>query len=176
MQIYEPAEDSFLMQEVLKNLKIPKKHKILDMGSGTGIQAQTLIQKRIPEKNLTLVDINPDAIKFLKTNFPKSKVIQSNLFSKIKGNFNFIIFNPPYLPEDKREPEDSRIATTGGKNGDEIILKFLKQAKNFLAPYGKILLLTSSLTPRKRIEKFHPKKLASKKIFMEELFVEEINL
>ena len=43
MHIYQPAEDSYLLQETLKQyLKSKSKNiKILDMGSGTGIQAKT---------------------------------------------------------------------------------------------------------------------------------------
>jgi len=178
--IYEPSDDSFLLAEqipkILKSIK--KNPKVLDMGSGSGIQAKTLIENKIPAENITLIDIDNETIKYLKKYFPKSKVIKSNLFSKISKSkkFDLIIFNPPYLPRDKREPKTSQLATTGGKNGDEIILKFLKQSKVHLNKDGRILLLTSSLTPMNKIEKefskfSRVKKLASKKIFFEELYV-----
>jgi len=181
--IYEPSDDSFFLAEqipkVLKSLQ--KNSLILDMGSGSGIQSKKLIENKILPENITLIDIDKESIEHLKKHFPKSKVIKSNLFDKIPPSkkFDLIIFNPPYLPLDKHEPKDSQKATTGGKNGDEIILKFLKQSRTHLKEDGKILLLTSSLTPMSKIKnefsRFKSvKKLASKKIFFEELYVWEI--
>ena len=60
-----------------------------------------------------------------------------------------------------------------GKRGDEISLKFLKQAKEHLTDHGKILLLISSLTPIEKIEKFKPKIVGKRKIFFEELRILE---
>ena len=70
--------------------------------------------------------------------------------------------------------------TTGGKRGDEWILKFLTQAHKYLAHNGVILLLLSSLTPRKKVLLLlHTLKLTSlviaeKKLFFEKLEVWEI--
>ena len=170
--IYSPEEDSYLLKEqVDKFVKENSPKKILDVGSGSGFQIKNL------NGDLTLVDINSEAIKHLKKKFPKAKVIHSDLFSKIskKEKFNLIIFNPPYLPEDKLEDKESKLATTGGKLGSEVINKFLKQVKNYLTSEGKILLLTSSLTKEINWQGFKKKKLASKKLFFEELYVWELN-
>ena len=179
-QIYQPSEDSYLLSEVLK--QYCKKKSVLDMGSGSGILAETAIKAKA--KSVLAVDINSESIKLLSSKFKKNKkikIIKSNLFSKIPKNkkFDIIVFNPPYLPLDKREPLDSRKATTGGKKGDEIILRFLKQAKH-LSKDGLILLLTSSLTPEERIIhllkslKLNRALLSQKKLFMETLFVWKI--
>ena len=110
----------------------------------------------------------------------KIRAIHSNLFEKIKGTFDLIVFNPPYLPEDKREDKDSALSTTGGKKGDEVIIYFLKQAALHLNNNGTILLLTSSLTPETRINnlmkrlKLKSKVIAIQKLFFEQLFVLEI--
>ena len=180
MFIYPPREDSCLLSEVLKKeiLKLKKSDKknfkFLDMGAGTGIQGETLINKGINPKNTAFADINPDAIKHLKIQFPKSKIIHSDLFSKIKksSKFNIIVFNPPYLPKDKSNFDKGK-DTTGGKKGNEIIIKFLKQAKNHLNTDGKIYLLTSSLTPKINFKKigYNSRLIAKKKLFFEELFV-----
>lgn len=174
MEIYKPAEDSYLLEEQVK--KFAKNKSVLDMGSGSGILA--LAAKKAKAKSILTADINPESVKHLKSkNF---NAIKSNLFSKINKKFDLIIFNPPYLPEDKREPIDSKFATTGGKKGDEIILRFLKHAPNYLNPQGKILMAISSLTPRKKILqlltklKFQHKTLAIKKLFFEVLEVWEI--
>lgn len=168
--VYLPAEDSFFLckfveKEILKN----KPEKILDMGSGSGIQAEVAIKSGANPKCITLIDKNPEAIRHLKNNFPESNVLNSDLFNKIKGGkFNLIIFNPPYLPKSKF---DSGIDTTGGKNGSEIINKFLEQAKSHLEKGGKILLLTSSLTKNIEWSGYKKKLLGKKNLFFEKLYV-----
>jgi len=177
MQIYPPAEDSYLLSKVLKKYVNKISMRALDMGSGSGILTETLIKLKINPKNVTLADINPNAIKQLKKSFPKSKTINSNLFEKVKGKFDLIVFNPPYLPDDKYDKQKD---TSGGKKGDETILKFLKQLKNHLNKKGICLLLTSSLTPMNKIKEefksYKVKIISHRKIFYEELFVYEICL
>ena len=100
--LYKPREDSFLLAEEIRkyisSLK-DKNIKVLDLGTGSGIQAETCMQAGIPKQNIITSDINKDAIKNLKTKGFAS--IHSNLFSNIKRKFDLIIFNPPYLPESK---------------------------------------------------------------------------
>ena len=188
MSIYEPREDSFLLIKVLNKifsqrqlLKKTNRLKICDMGSGSGIQAATI--KKLGYKNILAVDINHEAITHLKKN--KISALQSNLFSHKQlhnKKFDFIIFNPPYLPEDKREPEESKLQTTAGKKGYELILRFLDEAKHHLTKNGKIIILFSSLSKplviKKHAEKlgYNLKLLDKQKLFFEELFVYEITL
>jgi len=180
--MYKPAEDSFLLAEQIKlylagfSKRELSGLNVLDMGAGSGIQANICIDSGVLKNNILNVDIDKEAIESLKSK--KYNAVQSNLFSEIKGIFNLIIFNPPYLPEVKH---DKKKDTTGGKTGDETIFKFLKQAKSHLKKNGVILLLTSSFTPMKRINKLikklnmKKKKLAEKNIFFEKLFVFSIS-
>ena len=170
-QIYDPAEDSYLFQDFLKSYLINHKIKShLDLGTGSGILAKTT-SKVLGIENVLASDINENAVNILKKQ--KYNVIYSDLFENIKGKFDLITFNAPYLPEDIREPEDSKLATTGGKKGDEISVRFLKQARSHLNKDGKTLLLISSLTPMDKIKKFNPKIVERKKIFTEELLILE---
>ena len=173
--IYSPREDSFLLEKEIKKLvkgKIKGK-TFLDMGAGSGIQGKAA--KEAGVKSVLFADINKEAISILKKE--GFNAVQSNLFSKIKGKFDIIAFNPPYLPEDKREDKESQLATTGGKKGDEIILKFLKQSKSHLNKGGIILLLLSSLTPKNRIIKLLRKQNMKKEIISEEkMFMETLEV
>jgi release factor glutamine methyltransferase len=174
--VYSPAEDSFFLSKEIEKYISEIKNKnirVLDMGSGSGIQAQTLLKSGIKKTNILCADIDKEALKVLKKQ--NLKTIESDLFSKIRKKFNLIIFNAPYLPEDKY---DKGIDTTAGKKGCEIIIKFLKEAKDHLYKNGVILLLFSSLSKPNIILKFAKKQSYQfKKIselnlgFFEKLFI-----
>jgi len=177
--IYFPAEDSFLLSSTLKE-KLPElilkntTYKFLEVGAGSGVQLKTLFEIGVAKKNIFSCDINLEAVEHCKK--LGFNCVQSNLFKKIKGKYNFIIFNPPYLPKDPHEPLDSQVATTGGKRGSEIINKFLQQAKTHLAKEGRIFLLTSSLTKGIKWKGYKKKTIAKEKLFFEELCVWEVRL
>ncbi len=165
--IYDPAEDSFLLA---KHVKKYAKGKVLDLGTGSGFLAEVALEYT---KYVLAADIQEEVVKYVKKK--GINCIQSNLFSNIKEKFNLIIFNPPYLPFEDLEDEESRLITTGGKSGNEILKKFLSQAKNHLKKNGKILIVVSSLTPdvNKLAEKYKFKleTLEKMKVFFEELVV-----
>ena len=165
--IYEAREDSFLLKKYVSKYS---KGKILDMGCGSGILSLEALKKT---NNVLAVDINKKVVEYCKKLGINAKY--SNLFSNVKGKFDLIIFNPPYLPYDKNEDRETRLMVSGGKKGYEIIEKFLKQAKRYLNKNGKILLLFSSLTGdiNKILKKYSYKfkLLEEKKLFFEKLYV-----
>lgn len=173
--MYLPGEDSYFLSDILKKYLENKSREIeiLDMGSGSGIQAETC--RNFGFKNITAADVDEQAVSFLRKK--KFKTIKTNLFSNIKEKFHLIIFNPPYLPEHRYDKEKD---TTGGKKGYETIIKFLEQAKNHLKKNGRILLLFSSLSKPKVIKTkakelgYEIKLLGKKKLFYEELYVVEL--
>jgi len=180
MGFYQPEQDSYFLSKILikqikKLKKIQNKTKFLEIGAGSGIQLETALKSGIKKQNIFSCDINPEVVKLVKGK--GFNCIKSDLFSKFKekDKFVLIIFNPPYLPEHKF---DKGKDTTGGKKGSEIIIKFLKQAKKHLNKEGKILLLTSSLTPVIDFKRFgyEYNRLANKKLFFEELYIWELKL
>jgi len=174
--VYLPAEDSFLLSNEVKKYisQLENKNiKILDMGSGSGVQALTCMEAGVHKKYILCADIDKEAIKHLEKQ--KFQIIQSNLFEKIDASFDLIIFNAPYLPEDKY---DKGLDTTAGKKGYEIILRFLDQSKTHLNKEGKIFLLFSSLSKPNIILdyakklRYNSEKLAEQEVGMfEKLFV-----
>ncbi|MBI4116793.1 methyltransferase [Candidatus Pacearchaeota archaeon] len=177
--IYSPSEDSFLLSEVLeKNLpKMLSKNPnlfLLEVGSGSGINLETALKSDVKKENIFSCDINVSAVKQCKIS--GFNCIKSDLFEKIRGKYDVIIFNPPYLPRDSREPKSSRLSTTGGKNGSEIINRFLKDAKKFLKKNGKIFFVSSIMTKGINFEGYKKKKIAEKKLFFEKLFVWELKI
>ncbi len=175
MEIYSPDEDSWLLADTVKNfLSKNSPKKILEIGSGSGFQLQNLKKLGIKKQNIFSCDTNPNAVKHCRE--LGFNCIESNLFQNICGKFHIVLFNPPYLPDDKREPKNSKLATTGGKNGSEIINEFLKSAKSHLEKNSKIFLLTSSLTKGIKWNRFKKRKIASKKLFFEEIYVWELKI
>jgi len=174
--IYEPAEDSFLIEKSVKQFAEGK--SALDMGTGSGILAEVALATGA--KSVLAVDVNQEAVNNVKQKGINTR--HSDLFSNISEKFDLIIFNPPYLPKTKDEDAESEKITTGGTHGYEIIKKFLIQARAHLNPNGKILILFSSLTGRERVDKilqennYKFKCLETNKLFFEELYVYETSI
>src|SRR3989344_1048755 len=172
--IYEPQEDSYLLQKSVRQLAFGR---VLDMGTGSGIQALTAAE--IPRvREFVAVDINPVAVEELKQKqIRKMTVRQGDLFEPVDGQFTVIIFNPPYLPQDKGIED---CVLYGGKKGWEIAERFFRDASRYLLPDGKILFLFSTLTNKQKIEEIGGRYLFSfqeidrQKLAFEELFVYEI--
>lgn len=163
--MYEPREDSYLLNTYVRKLV---NGKVLDMGTGSGIQAVAALENT---DDVLAVDINPECVAHVQQK--GIRAVQSDLFSNVEGKFDWIIFNPPYLPEDSDEPEDSKLATTGGKEGHEILVRFLEQAKRHLTANGKILVVISSLTgyPEKVFDGYRYECLETEPLFMETISV-----
>jgi release factor glutamine methyltransferase len=169
--IYQPAEDSFLLEGEVR--RRAREKRVLDVGTGSGILAKAALSSGA--SCVLAVDVDLEVIENLKGE--KFEVLQSDLFENVSGKFDLIIFNPPYLPRDLREDAESALATSGGIRGDEIIVRFLESAGEHLEDGGEILLVVSSLTPLSRIRRVMKEKgfvwkvVATKKLFMEELWV-----
>jgi release factor glutamine methyltransferase len=149
-EVYEPREDSLLLEKYVKKFA---RGFVLDVGTGSGIQAKAAAEKA---DFVIGVDINQKSLDFCSKNIKSDKIkfLKSDLFSIFENRrnkkFDTIIFNPPYLPEDKNCKD---AALDGGKKGYEIIERFLSEAKRFLAEDGLILLVFSSFTDKGRIDK-----------------------
>jgi release factor glutamine methyltransferase len=180
MSIYQPAEDSFLMSRILKE-QIPKmieenpNLKFLEIGAGSGIHLQTALSLGVKKENIFSSDIDKKSVSHC--SLLGFNCIHSDLFEDIKGKYDIIIFNPPYLPADAKEPKSSRLATTGGKTGNEIIFRFLKNAREFLNLNGKIFLITSSLSKMVDFSSlgYNAREIGCENLFFERLCIFEIS-
>jgi len=169
--VYEPREDTYLLLDVVKRLKA---NKALEIGIGTGFISLYLARNC---REVHGVDINPEVINLAKQNakingIRNVKFWISDLFSNVKDTYDLIVFNPPYLPgEPKDELEKS---WAGGKNGREIIEKFLRNVRNYLQSNGKFFILVSSFNnPEYLTKKYSLKIVKSTSLFFEKLFVLE---
>ena len=147
---YDPQEDSDLLERHVR------KHafgKVLDMGTGSGIQAIAAAQSTKVQSVLA-ADTQKGVVEYCKRNIKNDKIkfLQSDLFSKIRGRFDTIIFNPPYLPQELKLRD---LTLEGGRKGYEVIEKFLNQVNNFLNSNGIILMVFSSLTKKQKTMQFN---------------------
>lgn len=128
---------NLLSKTVLKEVK--KADKVLDMGTGTGIQAILAASKSVDG---IAVDVNPFAVKCAKLNVEKNNlsssvnVFESDLFENVTGKFDVIIFDPPFRwskPRDiwERSSADENYTTMN---------TFFSEVKNYLNSKGRILI------------------------------------
>ena len=150
LPVYEPREDSHLLAEVLEKENLKGKN-ILDMGCGSGLLG--IIASKAGA-HVSAADIDAGAVECARKNAKacgaEIKLLVSDLFENLgKEKFDLIIFNAPYLPE--KISSASRAWAAG--EGNELISRFIREAKNFLSEKGKILLCISSLTGLENIMK-----------------------
>jgi release factor glutamine methyltransferase len=163
--VYRPAEDSFLAIKAINALNNLSEPEILDIGTGSGILG-LYAAMHFHAKKLVMSDISKRACALAERNYILNKdklsgtnvtILKSDLFENIKGKYDLIIFNAPYLRGsiDAHLPVIER-AWNGGPTGIEIALRFLNEASSHLKKNGAIILLASSLsdidTLRKKID------------------------
>ena len=140
--VYRPGEDSYLLARHVRRLV---HGEVLDMGTGSGIQAVEAALK--PEvSRVVAVDVSPAAVEAAKRRAEsggveeKIEFIRSDLFENVEGVFDWIVFNPPYLPS---EGDADEASWAGGETGAETVRRFLQGAHNHLKKRGSILMVYS---------------------------------
>ncbi len=137
-------ETEILVERVIERLDKRKKYLGLDIGVGSGAIAIALL-KNLPKLNVIGIDISEKALEIAEKNAKihgvdrRFSLIKSNLFERLEGyKFDFIVSNPPYIPEGeyenlqievKYEPKEALIA---GKEGTEFYERIVEKAIEFL--------------------------------------------
>ncbi len=140
-QVYQPEADTYLLLRAARD-EVKPGDRVLEIGTGSAIIAVELASVT----GVVATDINPHAA--LCAGEKGIDVVRSDLFLGIRGIFDLILFNPPYLPTFPEERIDDwfEYALDGGMNGRDVIGRFAEEVGRVLAPGGRILLLISSLT------------------------------
>jgi release factor glutamine methyltransferase len=115
--------------------------RVLDMGTGSGVNAILAASRGA---SVVAVDINPRALEAARRNAERNGVTidvrHSDVFSTVEGEFDLIVFDPPFrwfAPRDLLE-----VATTD--HNYQAMTRFFAEARAHLAPGGRMLIFFGS--------------------------------
>ncbi len=127
---------------------------VLDLCTGSG--AIAIAVKKEAEKlgkkiQVTAVDISAEALEVAKKNAEDNQAdivfLQSDLFTRLRGRFDIIVSNPPYIPskdieELQTEVRDyePRLALDGGEDGLDIYRRIAKDYTKYITRGGTLML------------------------------------
>ena len=143
--VLDPRGDT----ETLIDFVIEKPVKsVLELGTGSGAIAITLACEW-KEVHVTAIDISEEALSLAKSNAEKFNVqnkidfFKSDWFEAVKGSFDLIISNPPYIgliEKDEISTEvikyDPEIALFAGRDGLDAYRRIIPNLPKFLNPDG----------------------------------------
>lgn len=154
--VYEPAEDSFLMLDALESeivyIKNVKPTICLEIGSGSGIVLTGLAKCLGSGCTYISVDINSHAAKATRQtgcqNSVSLEVVNCDLvwplLPRILNNVDVLVFNPPYVPTDETEIDaESPIALSwaGGLRGRQVMDRLFPLIPQIMSANGLFYLL-----------------------------------
>jgi release factor glutamine methyltransferase len=132
-----PYEHNLLAKAVLREVK--ESDRVLDMGTGSGVQAIFAASK---STDVTAVDVNPSAVECARANvelnnlYSRVTVKESDLFENVEGQYDLIIFDPPFR---WFEPRDVWEKCNADKDYATLRL-FFENAEKHLSKGGRMLI------------------------------------
>jgi release factor glutamine methyltransferase len=149
--VLDPRPDTeVLIETALALLPADKPLRLLDLGTGSGIIAITLLAER-PMAEGIAVDVSETAIQVARQNAKAHKIdhrlhfITTSWFDTVTGHFDAILSNPPYIEADivpTLEEEvrnfDPHLALIGGADGLDCYRAIASASLAHLNPNGFI--------------------------------------
>jgi len=168
-EVYPPSGDTYLLREAALD-EVRPDDTVLEVGTGSGVVAEALTDEA---ERVVASDVNPAAVEEARSRGVEA--VRADLLDGFAGEFDLVVFNPPYLPDEDETPDDS-IATAleGGRRGTELAGRFLGDVRRVLSQEGTVLLLASTASGVEAFEErdeFETARVASDRYFFEELVV-----
>ncbi len=123
-------------------------HKLLDFGTGSGCLLLSLLSE-LPNSHGIGTDVNGSALHVARRNAARfglnhrAAFYRSSWGENIRGHFNIIVANPPYIPDRELSdlPRDvfqfePRVALCGGQDGLDSYRQLAKDVPRLLLPGG----------------------------------------
>lgn len=144
-----PRQDTEILAEEARK-RIRPGMDVLDLCTGSGCIIISLLHF-MPQVHAVASDISAPALALAKENAARNGVaaefVESDLFSNIKGSFDMIVSNPPYIPSAEIAglmPEvrdfEPHLALDGREDGFFLERRIIFEGKNRLKPGGMLLL------------------------------------
>ena len=151
--VLEPRPESEAMIELLKTLPLKAGCRIADVGTGSGALGITA-SLELPMCKIDLLEIDNAAIKVAKSNVikfaTKNHVIKSDLLSSTNSNYDVLLCNLPYVPDDYKINQaaamEPKIAIFGGSDGLDLYRQLFDQIMH--SSQKPAYILTESLPPQ----------------------------
>ncbi|MDD5529258.1 MAG: peptide chain release factor N(5)-glutamine methyltransferase [bacterium] len=143
-------ETETLIETVLKLARDNPEPKIVEIGTGSGIIAITLL-KHLPSAVAYAIDIIKPTLAQMnaKIHGVNNRVhfIEADLLSAINIQADFIVSNPPYIPtsiiptlQEEVKTFESKVALDGGKDGLAVIRRIINDSPTQLNRNGGLIL------------------------------------
>ena len=125
--------------------------RILELGTGSGCIA-IACALAFPDSRVVATDISPDALAVARVNVrryeleQRLQLLQADLFSGVEGQFDLIVSNPPYVPQDQlaslpaEYQHEPALALASGPDGLESARLILQDAGRYLTEGGILAL------------------------------------
>lgn len=146
----DPRPDTETLIEAALAL-MPRAARILDLGTGTGVIAVTLLAER-PDATAVATDLSPAALDVARENAERTGVtdrltlLQGSWLEPVLGVFDVIASNPPYIPAGDiagLSPDvrnfDPGLALVGGADGLDPYRAIASRSAEHLAAGGHVL-------------------------------------
>jgi len=149
------SETEWWLDQAIQDIKVcnQKKIRCLDLFAGNGCIGIAIL-KNLSDTKVDFAEINDILLKQIRINVTLNKIdkkrvniIKSDIFSNVNRKYDYIFANPPYIAETKKYltqksvlKYESHNALFSGKDGLDIIRKFLENARNYLKSEGRIYL------------------------------------
>ena len=145
-------ETELIIEQILKILPKNSKKNLLEIGTGSGCIAISLIKER-PNCRIVAIDKSLKALKVARKNAEIHQVGKKINFLNIdvdkyfSNKYDLIISNPPYIKKSELLSLDKdvklyepKIALSGGYSGLETFFKIINKCKRLLKNNGKLIL------------------------------------